>query len=223
MATTKMHLEFVGPDDLTEDLAQAITKRVQELFGSSNYSGIESHSLSVTHDRVLTLPEPDQADKAPQGELRHAVRRAIANPRIHDLLEQNGLYWLTQLAQFTESELLHIDQFGPGKLNPTRAAMHAAGLDFLIKSIPLHERSYDIIPVCMLNNLDILKFSSYLEVSAMIVVSPQLMVGDLVKWQEQDVVAHLDDFTFLTPEIVSGKEIIMGFIRTVRAMLQLAV
>lgn len=217
MATTKIHLEFVGPDDLTEDLAQAIIKRVQELFGSSNYSGIESHSLSVLHDRVLTLPEPDQADKAPQGELRHAVRRAIANPRIHGLLEQNGLYWLTQLAQFTESELLHIEQFGPAKLNPTRAAMHAAGLDFLAKPIPLRERSYDIIPVCMLRRLDAHKHSNCYAFASRIMVKPDLMVGEFAQMQEQDVADRLDDFIGLDPK--PDTDLIMRFVRSVQALL----
>lgn len=219
MATTKMHLEFVGPDDLTEDLAQAITKRVQELFGNSNYSGIESHSLTVVHDRILTLPEPDQADKAPRGELRHAVSRAIANPRIHSLLEANGLYWLTQLSQFTESELLHISQFGPAKLNPTRAAMHAAGLDFLAKPISLRERSFDIIPVCMLRYLDTHRHSNCFSFATTIMVKHDLMVGTFARMQDVEVTARLDDFISLDPELEPSTDLIMRFVRSVRALL----
>lgn len=219
MATTKMHLEFVGPDDLTEDLAQAITRRAQELFGSSSYSGIEWHSLTVVHDRVLTLPEPGRQSKAPEGELRHAVRRAIANPRIHNLLEQNGLYWLTQLAQFTESELMHIDQFGPAKLNPTRAAMHAAGLDFLPKPIPLRERDFDIIPVCMLRKLDTHKHSNCFAFASTIMVKHDLMVGEFARMQIVEVAARLDDFVCLDPELAPSTDLIMRFVRSVQALL----
>lgn len=222
MATTKMHLEFVGPDDLTEDLAQAITKRVQELFGSSSYSGIEWHSLTVVHDRVLSLPEPGRGGKAPEGELRHAVRKAIANPRIHCLLERNGLYRLTQLAQFTEDELLHIDQFGTAKLNPTRAAMRAAGFDFLARPIPLRERNYEIIPVCMLRKLDTHRHSNAFRFATTIMVKHDLMVGEFTRMQDVEVTARLDDFVSLDPELEVNTDLIMRFVRAVQALVHLS-
>lgn len=188
-ATITLHID--GDDDSIEDARRNLLQAVAACTGNPPFDPYGACQVTIEPDTPVMepmLPRLSAEFARPVSTYNFPVEQCVANRRISVKLMREGLYYLSQVSQFTATELLGVSHLGAVRRNELISVMASYDIHLLPEPLELSRRDWAGMPVRVLRLVSTLHIP-YAQ-GIMRLLPSKIRLGEFVGWTQANARGH---------------------------------